>query len=93
MPYEPELSSRASAKLASLEERLRGPVVEGLYRLAESPTLLSRRAPSPPYLPGFQMFEFEHEGHRFTILFKYKADEQTLFIHGIGHVAPPPPER
>ncbi len=90
MPYEVELSTRAADRLRNLPAEIRGRVVDHLYRLAAEPVRLSRPAPTPPYPPGFQAYEFTVMGdsvvHRFAVLFKYAQDERFLWVHGIGHV-------
>jgi len=59
-----------------------------LELLAQNPTALSR--PSRfPYPPDAQLYEFHRDidgGNRefFHVLFKYGADEETIFIIGVA---------
>jgi len=90
MAYEIELSPRAEQRLRDLYPLLRGVVLDHLYELAESPTRVSRPSAIPAEPPGYQAFDFDYilhnELHRFVILFKYAADERTLWVYAIGHI-------
>lgn len=90
MSYEIELAERAAAQLDRLDPMVRLIALDGLLALSADPVGVSQPAPSPPYLPGYQMFQYppdwRERGHRFTYLFKYRANESTLWIYGIGHV-------
>lgn len=89
MSYRAILTTAAAEDISRLPVALRNAVHAELLRLCESPATLSRRSVSPPYPPGYQLFQFDRvladKVHYFSILFKYGQDEQTLFIHGLGH--------
>jgi hypothetical protein len=93
MEYEPHLTDKAQLDFDRLDERFRAIVAGYIYKLAESPSHLSRRVVSPPYPPTFAMMrEFDHgpvDGiiHHFTLFFRYGQDEQTIIIEGIGHLS------
>lgn len=95
-PYEPVLSPRAVRQVNALDADLREFVIEHLQYLAASPVALSYPSPTPPYPPGFQVYEFNgvfhNELHYFAVLFKYAANERDLLIHGIGHMRQPLPD-
>jgi len=89
MPYELELSPDAADFLRASDEPARAAIVDHLLRLAEAP--VERSEPSYfPYPPGFQMYRFKLVGdgprRYYTVLFKYAADEETLWIVRIGVV-------
>ncbi len=90
MPYEIELSPRAAERLDAIDPILRGVVVDHLYQLAESPTTLSRpsgHSRRAARLPAYDFdFILHDELHRFVILFKYAADEATIWVYSIGYV-------
>lgn len=89
MSYRAVLATRAANDVAKLPVMLRNSLRTELERLCESPATLSRPSVTPPYPPGYQLFEFDKvvsdEVHYFSVLFRYASDEQTLLIHGIGH--------
>jgi hypothetical protein len=89
MPFEVRLLEPAEAKLATLDWLLQREVLDHLDLLADSPTQLS--GPSYfPWPPEYQMYQFRvlHEGntHRFVVLFRYGADEQTIYVYKLGHI-------
>ena len=90
MNYRAILSTGAAEAIANLPVQLRNTVHIELQRLCQAPTTLSRRSVTPPYPPGYQLFTFDAvvagEIHYFSVLFKYGQDEQTIFVHGIGHM-------
>lgn len=85
-----ELSPHAASTIKKLPSALQDVVIEHLERLGSNPVELSRPAPTPPYVPGFQGYTFDalHEAieYSFTVLFKYRADESTLWVYGVGMV-------
>ncbi|HTU18911.1 MAG TPA: hypothetical protein VMG10_12700 [Gemmataceae bacterium] len=90
MPYELLLTDQAEQDLTRLPPHLLNIVEREMERLGANPLHLGRRAVSPPYPPGGQMYQFQHdepdeERHFFTILFHFGQDEKTLFVTGIGH--------
>jgi len=88
MPFDIELSEAAFDSLDELDAHLQAAVAVHLRRLAESPALLSRPSASPPDPPGYQRFEFVVDKTRlFRVFFKYRSDEQTLWVGLIGHHA------
>jgi hypothetical protein len=85
MGYGIILAPEAVEDLAKLPPDIRARVERDLRRLAEDPTALSR--PSHfPWVPC-QAYEVEYQGdateYFITILFRYAADEQNLFILAI----------
>jgi mRNA-degrading endonuclease RelE of RelBE toxin-antitoxin system len=105
MPYQLTFSPRAEQDLERLRGRyaegfpeLLGVLEQGLAVLASNPVAVSRPAVFP-YLPNSQMYQIDHtipggSRHVFTVLFRYLADEETIFILDIGHyeLAAPSPE-
>jgi len=92
MEYEIELTGKAKGELNALPDWLRGIVESYLFRLAESPSALSRPVVSPPYPPGGMMSEFDYGPvgdtlHHVAIFFKYRQDETKLVIRAIGYTA------
>ena len=90
MSYGIAFTSRAEDEFLALAPHLQTFVAARLAELGRSPTVLGRRSPSPPYPPGFMLYEFEYgpaagERHHFAILFRYGQDEVTLHVIGIGH--------
>ena len=87
--YRAIFSSEAREDFAKLPYQLRKVVRSEIERLCESPATISRPAPTPPFPPNRQVFEFntimDGFDHRFAVLFRYTQDEQGLFILGIGH--------
>jgi len=89
MQYELERSPDAVAFLRNADDVERAERVDHLLSLAEAP--VRRSEPTYfPYPPGFQMYPFKlvlerHTNHD-TVLFKYAADDQTLWIVRIGTV-------
>ncbi len=83
------LSPRTAEQIARLPVNRRNVVREHLSDLATKPVELSRPTPTPPYLPGDQMYDFMHklagETHHFVVLFKYHSDEVHLWITAITH--------
>lgn len=64
-------------------------IIVNLGRLALAPVTLSRPGPTPPFVPGYQVYWFtvgDVDGrHQYTIQFKYMDNETELWIAGIGH--------
>ncbi len=90
MSYEVILLPRAEVDFANLETHLQAFVETRFSELGQSPTQLSRRAVSPPYPPGFQIYEFDfdvpgEDRHHFAVLFRYGQDEASLHVAAIGH--------
>jgi hypothetical protein len=93
MSYELIFSNEAEEDLGRLPPHLLNIVEEHLDRLAEHPAAVSRPSVSPPYPPGFMMYSFRHDEadgteHRFTVLFRYMADEAHLWVGAVGHIEP-----
>mgnify|MGYP002620287682 FL=1 len=90
MSYELRFTERALSQLEALDRALRVLVLRHGVDLAINPTALSRKSVPPAELPGYQVYEFLEDvdgtTHRFVLLFRYGADEQTLFVHAVGHV-------
>lgn len=90
MPYDFFIDPQAAARVAQLPPYLQAALADHLHLLCESPVSLSRPAPSPPYRFGYQMYQFDFlrgdKLHYVTVLFKYMADEKTLWIGGVGHM-------
>lgn len=88
MSYDLLFSPVAEEDLERMPQELRIQFAIRLDELAESPTRYSKPSLSPPYWPGHQMRQFSVELddvlHHCVILFKYMADEQTLWIAGLG---------
>jgi hypothetical protein len=89
MAHQIVLSPQAERDLASFSAPIRDYVVTSMTRLAENPVTLSR-ASHFPYPPECQLFRpeplfDETDRHEFMILFRYRQDEVSLQIIGIGH--------
>jgi hypothetical protein len=80
----------AHDELRKWPEELQRAVAYHLRLLEEAPVEHCRSAPTPPYRPGFQMYQFDWyiDGvhNEVTVLFKYGADERTLWIEGFGRI-------
>jgi hypothetical protein len=91
MKYELEFTDTAKKELKALPEWLQRPALLHALLLAESPSILARRVPSPPYAPGGLMSGFNHPVgntlHRVVLFFKYTPDETTIRIFAIGYTA------
>ena len=61
MSYGIAFTSRAEDEFLALAPHLQAFVAARLAELGRSPTVLGRRSPSPPYPPGFMLYEFEYE--------------------------------
>jgi len=92
-PYEIRLSERSRReirKIVKKYEYLADPILDRQNELRQHPATLSRPTASPPYPPGFQVFEFsirsEDIKHRVSFFFKYSEDETAIFIAFVGHI-------
>lgn len=89
MPYRIVLSTPAADAIRRFHDRQQVQIARQLRRLAKSPAALSWPSVTPPYPPGYQMFEFDlwskTHRHHFVTLFKYRSNETEIFIHAIGH--------
>jgi len=89
MPYELVFSEVAEADFERMPQELRVDFAIRLDDLAEHPTHNTRPSLCPPYWPNHQMREFsaEHDDRLFrcVILFKYMADERSLWIAALGY--------
>jgi hypothetical protein len=60
MKYELQFTDTAKTELKTLPDWLQRPVLLHALRLADSPSTLGRRVPSPPYPPGGMMSSFKY---------------------------------
>lgn len=90
MSYNAVITETAIAQLGNLPATVQSVVRERLFKLCESPTLLSRPSRPPSEIPGRQVYRFmaEPEGHKYWIVvyFQYFQNEQDLAIMDIGYV-------
>jgi hypothetical protein len=88
MSYDVRLTARAEADSAALPSHIQRFLEVRLLELGVSPSRVSRPSVSPPYPPGFMLYEFGYDvaGERwhFSVLFRYHQDETSLIVSGIG---------
>jgi hypothetical protein len=86
MSYAVELAPDVVSQLQRLPSDLAERVLDQIEQLAHQPTHLSRPGSFPFQL--FQVFEFECIAnpitYRFTVVFQYSQDEQTLHLLNLG---------
>lgn len=87
MSYRLEYAESLAAKLATFPPQHLDAILGWLELLASDPVGLSAPARFP-YPDRYQSFQFWVDGHLYTALFRYGADEETLHIYRIGHVHP-----
>lgn len=89
MTWRVVLSTPAQEDLRNLPPELLPIAIDELRRLGANPVTLSRRSVTPPYPPGYQMFEFlrvlDGRRHTVVVLFRYRTNETELFVHAVGH--------
>lgn len=90
MKYELLVDPWAEACIHESPRDHHGQILNQLDNLSLAPVTLSRSAPSPPYPPGFQVFEFyisDEDGttHQYAALFKYLSDEKHLWVGFFHH--------
>ena len=88
MDYKAILSPGAEQDYLKAPDSHKDAIARRLNELLKAPVRLSRPGPTPPYEPGYQVYEFgvaDKIGRfEYAILFKYKDDERHLWIWAIG---------
>ena len=89
MPHEIRFDEAAEETFRSFDNELKIEIAIRLSSLSDHPLELSRPSPTPPYPPGFQLYDFTHvdEGKRLRISFLFQFDEpEILIVRRIGIV-------
>lgn len=96
IPWTPRVTSHFVEDVNGLSRPMREFVLDQLQLLASDPISLSRVAPTPPYVPGFMMYQFdtEYKGKwfMFRAFFKFGENESKdltmvwLEAHKFGKV-------
>ena len=94
MPYTARIlnNDEAGRRLRKYPPDVRACVARHVRRLAENPTGLSHRAPSPPYRPGeAQIYEFKCRettpAYAVVVFFRYSQDETAIVIEAFTFTA------